>query len=355
MTSGGKERRLTELMKQLNLYQNIEFELVVMSNEIHYEEVYNLNIRVHYIVRRCRKDIFAFKKFYTLCKRFRPDIIHCWDSMTAIYAIPSCLLLKIKLVNGLVVDSPSKRSVFNKYMLRARFSFLFSDLIIGNSNAGMNAYRTPKSKSMVIYNGFNFNRTNGIIPGNFMRNELAIDTKYVIGMVASFSKFKDYGTFYNAAKLLLSKRKDITFITVGNNTDHQSSLDLIDEEYRRNFRFLGNRSDVENIISSMDVCVLSTFTEGISNSILEYMALGKPVIATMGGGTIEILQNNITGFLVNPSNPDELAEKAELLLNNEQLRIKMGTAGKERAKSNFSIDAMINKYIDGFNRVMAAE
>ena len=71
---------------------------------------------------------------------------------------------------------------------------------------------------------------------------------------------------------------------------------------------LGIRSGIESLISAMDICVLSTFTEGISNSILEYMALEKPVIATAGGGTNEIVIDNKTGFLIKQSNPEELAE-----------------------------------------------
>jgi glycosyltransferase involved in cell wall biosynthesis len=349
MTSGGKERRLTELLKALHTVKNIEYELVVMCNDIHYDEIFDLKIRMHNIIRMHKKDILVFRKFYMLCKEYKPDIVHCWDSMTAIYAIPSCKLLNIKLVNGLVVDYPLNQSVFNKYILRARITFLFSDIIIGNSDAGLKAYKAPKRKSNVIKNGFNFDRTNGIELKNHVRDEFNIRSTYIIGMVASFSKFKDYATFYKSACLILSKRKDVTFLAVGNNTDLDSSISLVDEKFRDYFHFLGKRSDVEILINSMDICVLSTFTEGISNSILEYMALGKPVIATAGGGTNEILRDNITGFLVSPSNPDEIAEKVDMLLNDESLRTAMGQAGKELIKTQFSIAAMVNKYISCYD------
>ena len=102
----------------------------------------------------------------------------------------------------------------------------------------------------------------------------------------------------------------------------------------------------------MDICVLSTFTEGISNSILEYMALGKPVIATSGGGTNEIVADLKTGFLIGTSNPEELAEKIELLLDNVKLREGMGLAGKEWIVKYFSIDLMINKYINLYNDLL---
>jgi glycosyltransferase involved in cell wall biosynthesis len=130
------------------------------------------------------------------------------------------------------------------------------------------------------------------------------------------------------------------------------SKKLIHDEFAGHFKLLGRRSGIESLISIMDVCVLSTFTEGISNSILEYMAAGKPVVATDGGGTSEIVKEGETGFLVHAAKPAELAEKIEQLLNNEELRAKMGESGKERIKKKFSIDSMIDKYIFQYTKLV---
>jgi len=345
LTAGGKERRLTELMKALRLTSDIEFELALMSTDVHYQEVYDLGIKLHFFIRRSRKDLAIFGKFYDLCKRFKPDIVHCWDSMTAIYITPVCKLLRINLVNGMVIDSPRRQNLFYQPWLRARITFPFADVIVGNSKAGLLAYRAPESKSVVIYNGFNFERTNAILPKEETVRQLNISTEYIIGMVATYSEFKDYATYYRAAQLLLKKRKDVTFLAIGKNTDSESSWSWIENENRKYFRLLGRRSGVESYINIMDLGVLATFTEGISNSILEYMAMGKPVIATNGGGTCEIVENNVTGFLVSQSNPDELAEKMNILLNNKDLRENMGKMGKSRIQEVFSIDHMAERYI----------
>lgn len=352
LTAGGKERRLIELMKGIKLKPNIEFELVVMSNEIHYQEVFDLDIRVHYLIRKTKKDLSIFHKFYKICKQYNPDIVHCWDSMTAVYTIPTCKLLNLKFVNGMVVDAPVKQNIFNKHWFRAKLTFPFSNIIIGNSKAGLAAYNVPKNKSFFIYNGFNFERTNNIIESDIIRQQLNVSTKYVIGMVASFSEYKDYKTYFSAAQLLLNQRNDIIFLAIGSDTDSILSKNLIDNKYNDHFRLLGKRSDVESLINAMDICVLSTFTEGISNSILEYMALGKPVIASSGGGTNEIVEDTKTGFIINPSDPKELAEKMQILLSNVNLRKKMGLAGQERIKELFSIDNMTNKYISFYKMIL---
>lgn len=351
--SGGKERRLTELMKALNEKPDIEFELVVMSNEIYYKEILDMNINIHYLIRKTKKDISVFQKFYNICKKYKPDVVHCWDSMTAVYSIPACKLLNIKLVNGLVVDTPVKRNILNKHWLRAKLTFPFSNIIIGNSKSGLAAYNVPKNKSLLIYNGFNFKRTDNLIDGNIIRKELKINTTFIIGMVATFWEFKDYKTYFAAAQLLLSRKNDITFLAIGSNTNSELSANLINETYKDQFRLLGKRSDIESLVNIMDICVLSTFTEGISNSILEYMALKKPVIATDGGGTSEIIEDMKTGFLIRKSNPIELVEKIELLLKDPELCNKIGLNAQTKIRKIFSIDLMTDNYISAYKSIIS--
>ena len=93
LSAGGKERRLTELMKGLKRNGTINFELVVMSEDIHYKELFDLDIEIHKLVRDKKKDVTMFKKIWRMCKIYRPDIIHCWDSMTAFYLSPVCRIL----------------------------------------------------------------------------------------------------------------------------------------------------------------------------------------------------------------------------------------------------------------------
>jgi glycosyltransferase involved in cell wall biosynthesis len=351
LSSGGKERRLTELMKALNLVKDISFELAVMNYDVHYQEVFDLNIPIHYIVRKTKKDFTAFYKLFRLCQSVKPDIVHCWDSMTAVYSVPVCKRLKIPLINGMVIDSPQKQNVFNKYWFRAKLTFPFSDYIVGNSKAGIDAYNAPVEKSYIIHNGFDFSRTENLLDKNSLRVLLNVDTKFIIGMVATFSEYKDYKTYFKAAQLVLYKRNDVTFLAIGNLTDSALAKSLIEDNQQEHFRLLGKKTGIESYVNMMDVCVLSTFTEGISNSILEYMALGKPVVATSGGGTNEIIENNKTGILVEPSNSKELAEKVNQLLDDNTLRRDMGNAGKERIKKLFSIEAMLNEYISLYEEI----
>jgi hypothetical protein len=81
-----------------------------------------------------------FQKFYKICRSYKPDIVHCWDSMTALYSSPICKFLNIKFVNGMVVDTPMPQDMSNVHWRRARLTFPFSNIIIGNSRAGLLGY-----------------------------------------------------------------------------------------------------------------------------------------------------------------------------------------------------------------------
>jgi glycosyltransferase involved in cell wall biosynthesis len=228
-----------------------------------------------------------------------------------------------------------------------------SDIVVANSDAGLKAYKAPVKKSVTIYNGFNFQRTHNLPLQGVVRDQLGIYQGYVIGMIASYADNKDYDTFFRAAVLLLETRHDLTFLAIGKNTDAIKLNIIIDKQYLRYFRLLGKRSDIESLINAMDICILSTFTEGISNSILEYMAMGKPVIATRGGGTSEIVKDGVSGILVNPCDPVELSREIEKLLSDPQLRESMGSSGKERVRDEFAMEQMVNKYIDVYTNLLS--
>lgn len=349
---GGKERRMIELAKAFKATQDTHIELVIMNKNLHYKEVLNMNVPIHYIIRSVKKDASVFRKLYLICKKIKPDFIHCWDGMTAIYALPVAFLLKIKLINGMITDAPQKRSMFKKSLFRARLTFPASSLIIANSYAGLKAYNAPTQKSLCIHNGFNFDRTKNIVSNDDIREQLNIHTRYVVGMVASFANVKDYPSYFKAAHTILEKRNDVTFLAIGDKTDSAQAINLVQKGYEKNFRLLGTLADIESYINAMDICVLSTFSEGISNAILEYMASCKPVVATEGGGTNEIVVDGETGFLIAPSSPAIMAEKINTLLNDELLRNSFGQAGRRRIEQEFSIKKMADEYIKAYRGIL---
>jgi glycosyltransferase involved in cell wall biosynthesis len=360
MTSGGKERRLTELMKSLRLIPDIDFELALMTDDIHYKEVFDLRIKIHYLIRKSRRDLNVFKSYYKLCRDFKPDIVHCWDTMTAIYVTPICKLLKIKLVNGMVVDTQIRQNVMNKFWLRARLTFPFADVVVGNSYVGLASYKAPMKKSVCIYNGIDLKRLDRIKEKSLMYQEIfgnLTQDIFVVGMVAAFEVRKDYDTLIKAALNLSTAFPNIRFVFVGTGVNWNECKERIPDSLADRIVFLGKRNDVESIVNIFDVGVLITNSkahgEGVSNSIIEYMALGKPVIATSGGGTNEIVFDDLNGYLIEPENVAQLEEKICLLMKDPELRVKLGEEGRKIIHEKFDLKIMTQKYVELYNKLIS--
>ena len=349
---------MLELMKELKLKKEIEFELVLMNNEISYPEIFDMDVKLHFLIRKTKKDFSIFKRFHKICKKFNPDIIHCWDSMTAIYAIPACKLLKIKLLNGLVVDTPFKKNIFNKRWLRAKLTFPFSDIIVGNSQAGLDAYKAPTNKRFCIHNGMDLNRFINLKDPIKLRKEIFgdfTDEIFVVGMVAAFEERKDYKTLIEAANALIEDNCRFRFVLVGGGTLLNEIKSMVPSSLLNKIIFLGKRSDVESIINIFDIGVLLTNArvhgEGISNSIIEYMALGKPVIATTGGGTNEVVFENKNGYLIDPENSSQLIEKIQTLYKDNNL-LRLGENGIQLVQKKFDLKLMTEKYMDLYQNLI---
>jgi glycosyltransferase involved in cell wall biosynthesis len=247
----------------------------------------------------------------------------------------------------MIVNAPVKPA--SEDYFRAKISFPFSDFIVSNSEAGLQVYDPPAHKARCIPNGFNFERLENLKDAADIREKLDIVTDYAIGMVGRLNNDKDYDAFVKAAVEILKQRKDVTFLAVGDGDLYDEIRNSIPAECKDFIRLTGQRDDVESIINILDIGVLFSNTylrEGISNVIMEYMALGKPVIATWGGGNNEIIADTLSGFLIPDNNIELIAEKIQFLLDHPQARKDMGEYGNQLVRSKFTIERMVKDYLD---------
>ena len=110
---------------------------------------------------------------------------------------------------------------------------------------------------------------------------------------------------------------------------------------------------IEDIIAAFDIGALITFTEGISNSIIEYMILRKPVVATDGGGTAELLLDGETGILVRQSDPASVAAAIMRLLDDAELRQRMGARGRHRIETEFLAPQTFARYAELYDFLLS--
>lgn len=344
LRSGGKERRFVSLLEQLTKNYEIEIEVIILSENIHYNNIFDLDLKIHFLKRDFRKDLGIFNKFIKILNKLKPDIVHCWDNIAAFHFGPICKFKRIPFINSMISSAPPINILSTTYFFHF-ISFPFSDIILSNSQAGLDSYYAPQSKQKVIYNGFNFERTMGIHQRDFIIQKHGINPKWpIIGMIASFTENKDYKTFIKTASLFKNK---CTFLAIGDGPNISDMKAFANSLLLDNIFFTGKVRDVESLVNIFDIGVLISnpefHGEGISNALMECMAFSKPVIATQGGGTNELVIDGITGYLIEPKNSNALAEKIDLLISDSQLAIDMGQAGKKRLIENFSIEKMVDE------------
>jgi glycosyltransferase involved in cell wall biosynthesis len=280
--------------------------------------------------------------------------------MASICLVPLLLFRKIPLVNGVIADAPQHVNFSNKIYQRVRLTSPFSAVFVSNSKAGLSAYRIPAKKSVCIYNGIDFNRFLDLPPRGEIEKEFWPQGKkdrFIIAMVAAFEKRKDYHTLIQAAILLCESSSQVVFLLIGDGQDLPAIKNEIPAALKgTRIIFTGKRNDIESLLRITDVGVLLTNSavhgEGISNSIIEYMASRKPVIATRGGGTDEVVQDGVNGFLVEPKNPRQLVEKLNLLIRDPGLCRKLGDAGFTFVHENFDAIKAKQKYEDLYRRLI---
>lgn len=354
LRSGGKERRVVELLKSLHDDRRFHMEVVLTREEIAYPDFLSLGIRTHIIQRKgLKKDPRLFFLFLSIALRYKPDILHVWGHMPAVYALPAKILLRIPMINNEIADAAVHQPLLAKGLV-----FALSDRIIANTRAGLVAYQAPANKSRVIYNGFDFQRIRHFQKIETIRKAFGISTRFAVAMVASFSANKDYATFIAAAASVIQNRDDVTFLCVGAGQSEYLQQQLSTDQSRY-ILFPGRQTLVEELMHACDIGVLTTNTrhhsEGISNALLEFMALGKPVIATADGGSMELITADENGILIPPFSSANLTAKINYLLDRPEECLRLGARASETVKTRFSMQAMTEAFIEEYLMQMSAD
>lgn len=205
----------------------------------------------------------------------------------------------------------------------------------------------PAGKIEVIYNALEDGTLAGAAFPAASRAELGLPADGpLVGMVANFNfEIKGHHYFIEAAARVARERGDVRFVLVGDGALRADcelqarDLGIIDR-----IHFLGKRGDVPAILSHLDVSVLCSTSEGLSNVIMESMAVGRPVVATRVGGNPELVQDGVTGLVVPPANSAALAEAVGALLDDPARAGAMGAAAKRVAEERFSVRAMVEAH-----------
>jgi glycosyltransferase involved in cell wall biosynthesis len=201
----------------------------------------------------------------------------------------------------------------------------------------------PRAKVEQIINGVDCEKFCPALDKIQARATLGIPAdKMVVGIVGRLDPVKDHATLLRSMGQAADAGRLVIVGAGPAETDLRSLAAQLNLTER--MHFLGARDDIAQVMGALDVFVLPSLAEGISNTILEAMACGVPVIASRVGGSSELVVEGETGFLFEAGQAGELAGRLERYLYNPELRQRHGLAGRLRAKQQFSLSAMVGKY-----------
>src|SRR5437870_6047880 len=291
-------------------------------------------------------------KFARYIKRNRIHIVHTYGFHPNVFAIPAAWLAGSPVIVASIRDTggyltPTQSRV-QKFLCR------LADCIVVNAEAirqWLIAEGYNPEKVTVIRNGIDLSHFTTKTRAGRLREEMGFpQCAPVIAVLSRLNRFKGIEHFLEAATIVCRRVPEARFLIVGEGMVMNSPYRRELEDYAvrlglgRRAVFTGFRLDVAELLSEVAVSVLPCVSaEGLSNSLLESMAAGVPVVATRVGGNPEVVEEGVTGFLVPPRDPAALAKAICQLLENPELASRFGQAGRQRVVECFSLERMVRE------------
>lgn len=342
----GGQQQVAYLLKGL-FDKGIDSVLVCQPESEYTSYCVRENIPFFPVKMRGELDFIAAWKIAGVCRKNNCNILHLHSAHAlAIGLWVKLFLPSIKLVSVRRVDFPIKKNPLSQFKYKSR-NVDKHICISDNIRAVMIQDGIQDNRLVTIHSGIDTARFSDITPPSNFRESLNIpESHFVVGTVAALAGHKDYPNLLHAAKIVLEKRDDVTFVAAGSGPDEKEIFSLKEKLNLGNrFIFAGYRTDVGNFLKTFDIFVLASFLEGLGTSLLDAQACGLPVIGCHAGGIPEIISHDHNGLLVQARDSHALAEAISLLLDDDRKRHRLGEAARVTVEK-FSIQTTISKNID---------
>ena len=319
------------------------------------------NIKTYFVKELIREicplyDLIAFIKIYKILKKEKPDIIHAHSSKAGIIGRWAAYYAKVPVIlhtfHGFGFNDEQNYFIGIIYILAERLTAKITDKLVAvsyeNISKGLKNKIGNELQYTMIRSGIklqDYQIDPAINSGDVekKKKEFGIKNESVVGMIACFKKQKAPLNFIKTAKLVCTEKPDTKFMLVGDGVLRKRiEAEIKKLNLEKNVILTGWRKDTSEIIKIFDVFVLTSLWEGLPRVIVESMAAGIPVVATYIDGTREIVQEGLTGFVVQPHETEKMAERILRLLNNPDLRKKFSEEAKKRVQE-FDIDLMVSQ------------
>jgi len=321
------------------------------------------NVEIIALNKREGKDFGVYFNLFKILRRLKPDIVHTRNLGTMEGQVIAAVAGARARVHG-----EHGRDIFDLHGRNRKYNLLrkairpFVDHFIAVSRDLeswlVNTVGATPHRINQIYNGVDSLRFHPRSGKNFKGGPKGFFTEnaFVIGSVGRMASVKNYPGLIQAFLALLEEpaaRERFRLLIVGEGSSRQECIEMLREAGAEALAwFPGERADIPELMSSMDLFVLPSLGEGISNTILEAMATGLPVVATNVGGNVELVKEGLTGILVPPGEPAAMAQAILQYHRNPDLIIKHGKAARQQIEASFSMEAMTKGYLRVYDKAL---
>lgn len=346
----------------LNLSKQAHIIVLAAGDEPHYERI-NKNLEVYRLKNIYLKDpinymipLSIFWHTIRLSIKEKPDVylVNKFMFFNA-FVIPLLKIMGKKVYTQIdafpSIDWVSRttwiRPVMWLYMRIIGLPLLWmSDFVILFHEGMIPIAKHFRIKYKVIHNGVDLSDFENTSTPDDIKKETSNDIH--IGFVGRLESMKGYDILLEACSRLLPKYPNAKLFMIGNTRGKE---DIVNKYQTKQIRFLGIRKDVPSLLKGIDIFVLPSFSEGLSNSLMEAMTAGCACITmNSSGGNKILIKDSETGLLAKVGDIDNLKERIKYCIDNPEIRKKLGTNAKRLIYNEFNWDSIIKKYMRLFEQ-----
>lgn len=309
------------------------------------------------IAPRTEMDLSAAWRLARVVKRLQPDVIHAHDPHGVAMASLALSLGSGSIPRGQApaliasrrVDFHLKGNSFSRWKHRQVDCFIAASDAIRRM---LVADGVADEKAVTVHEGIDVEHVRAAPPVNVHEAFFLPHGAPVVGNVAALVPHKGQRYLIEAAHLVVQQLPDVRFIILGEGELREHLERLVrDSHLERHVLLPGFRPDVLGCLKSFNLFVMSSITEGLGTSLLDAMACAKAIVATRAGGIPEVVEDEVTGLLVEPRDHHAMAAAIVRLLSDDTTRRRMAEAGFKRVSERFTVERMVSQTADVYARV----
>ena len=351
MQLGGTENVILQMCEILKPYVN---NIVVCScGGINVCKLEKMGIK-HYTIpdidcKSLRVMYKVFRTLYKIIKEEKITIVHTHHRMSTFYMHYLNKICKVNFVSTLHGSFTDK-----KFLTRMVYKNI-KIVACGNTAKEffIKNYKIDEKNITVINNAIKIDKNDN---KTINLGKYNIKAHKKIAYIGRLSEEKGIELLIETMPIILKKIDDACLIVVGEGPLEGKLKNKVKElNIEKSVFFLGYQNDIQNIIKQMDLVVLPSYTEGLPLTPIEAFACGKPVVATAAGGTVEIIENNVNGFLVPIGDGKLLAEKIQEIFQNKKLYDKMCIEARKTYEKKYDFDVFKNKVLNFYEEIIEEE